>query len=156
MNPTESVGPTTPPALYGSLAGSQTASGSIMSGNSFMQLLVSELQNQDPTSPMSASSFVSQMTSLSLMTSMQQLAQDIQTLGQIGEARSAVGLLGRTVTATLADGSSVTGMVRSVIQQAGASSPTLVVQDASGQTVDVALSSVNQVTASGTTAGTGA
>jgi flagellar basal-body rod modification protein FlgD len=148
MNPTNPITSTTgvastPASLYGSLP-TQNGPGSLLTGNSFMQLLVSELQNQDPTSPMSASDFISQMTSMSLMTSMEQLAQYMTTLGQVSEAGAAVSLLGDNVTATTANGV-VSGTVQEVVQETGAASPTLVV-GGSGGTTDVPLSSVIQVT----------
>jgi flagellar basal-body rod modification protein FlgD len=142
MNPTAAVGGTTPPSLYGTLPG-PTTSGSLLTGNTFMQLLVSELQNQDPTSPMSASDFISQMTSMSLMTSMEQLAQYMTTLGQVSEASAAVSLLGHGVTATTAQGT-VTGTVEDVQENAGASSPTLVIASG-GTTQDISLADVTAV-----------
>ncbi|MCL8208274.1 MAG: flagellar hook capping protein [Actinomycetia bacterium] len=144
MNPTSGVSSTTGAAgLYASLP--STSGGpdaSLFSQNNFMQLLVAELQNQDPLSPMSSSDFIQQMTSLSLMTAMEQLAQYMSTLGQLAEAQAAVSLLGHTVSADPGSGT-VTGQVQQVLQSGG-NSPTLVVATTGGS-VDVPLSSVESV-----------
>jgi flagellar basal-body rod modification protein FlgD len=129
--------------LYASLpTTSASSASSLFSQNNFMQLLVAELQNQDPLSPMTSSDFIQQMTSLSLMTAVEQLAQYVVTLGQLSEAQAAVSLLGHTVTADSGSGA-VTGQVQQVVQSSG-DSPTLVLETSSG-TVNVPLSSVENV-----------
>lgn len=144
MNPTSGVA--SAPGTTGLYASLPSASGSpgasLFSQNNFMQLLVSELQNQDPLSPMTSSDFIQQMTSLSLMTAMEQLAQYMTTVGQLSEAQAAVSLLGHTVSADPGSGT-VSGQVQQVVQSSG-DSPTLVLATSSGP-VDVPLASVENV-----------
>ena len=137
-------------ALYGSLGGSQSSNAlqTVLSGGNFMQLLISELQNQNPSNPLSSSSFISQMTSMSMMSSMQQLTQAMSQLGQIGEANAAVGLLGQTVTAASGSGT-VTGTVTAVDSAAGSVTPTLVLSQNNGATSHILLSAVQSVTRPG-------
>ncbi|HQS09390.1 MAG: flagellar basal body rod modification protein [Rhizobiales bacterium 24-66-13] len=79
--------------------------------NSFLQLLVAQLKNQDPTSPMDSTAYMSQLASFS------QVEQSIASNSKLDSLLSATALqtadraLGRTVTS--ADGS-VSGQVASV------------------------------------------
>ena len=70
--------------------------------NTFLSLLTTQLQNQDPTSPMDTNQFTSQLTQ---MTGVQQQLLSNQLLQQLvnqssGGVSSAVGLIGKTVTAS--------------------------------------------------------
>ncbi|MFG1397370.1 flagellar hook assembly protein FlgD [Roseixanthobacter pseudopolyaromaticivorans] len=79
--------------------------------NSFLQLLVAQLKNQDPTSPMDSTAYMSQLASFS------QVEQSVASNTKLDSLLSATALqtadraLGRTVTS--ADGS-VSGQVTSV------------------------------------------
>ncbi|MEX3007045.1 flagellar hook assembly protein FlgD [Hoeflea sp. TYP-13] len=79
--------------------------------DTFLKLLVAEMQNQDPTEPMDSTEYISQLASFS------QVEQTIQTNSRLEEilAASSIGqagsLIGRTITS--ADGS-VTGTVEKV------------------------------------------
>ncbi|MEP9368262.1 flagellar hook assembly protein FlgD [Xanthobacter sp. VNH20] len=79
--------------------------------NSFLQLLVAQLKNQDPTSPMDSTAYMSQLASFS------QVEQSVASNTKLDSLLSATALqtadraLGRTVTS--ADGS-VSGKVTSV------------------------------------------
>jgi len=90
MNPISAL-PTASPAA--SLAG--TASQSALGRDDFLQLLVTQLQNQDPTSPQNSSEFAAQLAQFSsveqlthISASMQGQAQQLAALAQ------AVGLVG--------------------------------------------------------------
>ncbi|MFG1425789.1 flagellar hook assembly protein FlgD [Roseixanthobacter glucoisosaccharinicivorans] len=105
--------------LQGSASTSQTASTSSTSAgkpasvdyNAFLQLLVAQLKNQDPTSPMDSTAYMSQLASFS------QVEQSVASNTKLDSLLSATALqtadraLGRTVTS--ADGS-VSGQVASV------------------------------------------
>lgn len=86
--------------------------------NSFLKLLLAELQNQDPSNPLDTNQLVSQLSSISQV---QQSAQTNSTLSQIlgqlsvGQASGLIGL-----TATSADGAQ-SGTISSVkLTDAGA------------------------------------
>jgi len=80
--------------------------------NQFLQLLVAELQNQDPTSPTDPTQYMSQLASFS---SVEQQVQTNSTLDSLLSAQ-ATNIIGQKVTS--ADGST-TGTVASVVISTG-------------------------------------
>lgn len=89
--------------------------------NAFLQLLIAQMKNQDPTSPTDMSQYMSQFAQLS------QVEQSIQTNTKLDSLLSsnallqADGLIGRTATFTTSDGVETTGKITSVnIIQGGA------------------------------------
>lgn len=90
---------------------SSAGSASSIDYHAFLQLLVAQLQNQDPTSPMDSTAYMSQLASFS------QVEQSVASNAKLDSLLSANALqtadlaLGRTVTS--ADGS-VSGTVASV------------------------------------------
>ncbi|MHB1782298.1 MAG: flagellar hook capping FlgD N-terminal domain-containing protein [Acidimicrobiales bacterium] len=128
----------------------------------FLQLLIAELQNQDPTNPTSPSTILAQTSQLAQMESVTTQTTAItseQTAIQDGEA---TGLVGRTVTATV-PGSSIAGSsgaaktVTGVVSDAQLTSngvPTLTI---AGTTVPLAdVTQVSNTTAATTSAATAA
>ncbi|MHB1599761.1 MAG: flagellar hook capping FlgD N-terminal domain-containing protein [Acidimicrobiales bacterium] len=126
----------------------------------FLQLLIAELQNQDPTNPTSPSTILAQTSQLAQMESVTTQTTAItseQTAIQDGEA---TGLVGRTVTATV-PGSSIAGSsgaaktVTGVVSDAQLTSngvPTLTI---AGTTVPLAdVTQVSNTTAATTSAAT--
>jgi flagellar basal-body rod modification protein FlgD len=92
--------------------------------NQFLQLLMTELKNQNPMSP-SSSDPTQFMTQLAQFTSLEQQTNTAQSTAQIASAQStnaAVGLIGHSVTYTdPSTGATGTGTVQSVqITSAGA------------------------------------
>ena len=89
--------------------------------NSFLQLLVTQMQHQDPTQPQSNTQFIAQLaqfTSLEQMTNVSnssaQMVSELNALTSNTQLNSAFLLLGDTVTVQSSDGASVTGPVTSV------------------------------------------
>ena len=84
-------------------ASSASGSNSLASQQTFLQLLVAQLQNQDPTSPLDTNAFTQQLVA---MTGVQQQLLSNQLLQQIagstsnGGVPSAVNLIGKSATAT--------------------------------------------------------
>jgi len=78
----------------------------------FLNLLVTELQNQDPMNPMSDTDFIAQMAQFST------LQQSQQTYQSISETQAA-NLIGATVSVTGTGGVSDTGTVTSVLMNSG-------------------------------------
>ncbi len=114
--------------------------------NEFLNLMMDELQNQDPLNP-SSSDPTQYLTELAQMTSVEQetnTATNTQTTAQAQSVSQAIGLIGDSVTyLDSATGNKVTGTVSSV--QITSSGPTLTVGGAAG----IDLGSVLNVTASG-------
>ena len=135
------------PDVYASLpsaAGSSSGTGGLTQSD-FLQMLVAELQNQNPLSPMSTASYVNQTSTLSEVAAVEQMTQALSSLFALTSSEAAAGLLGRTVTVSPPGGQTVTGTVTAV--SASASGPLLTVSGAA-----YPLSNVTQVTQGGTTA----
>ena len=78
----------------------------------FLNLLVTELQNQDPMNPMSDTDFIAQMAQFST------LQQAQQTYQSISETQAA-NLIGAAVTVSGTGGVTTTGTVTSVLMNSG-------------------------------------
>lgn len=105
MSEVSAISPTTPSATKG------TAASAAVDYDAFLQLLIAEMQNQDPTKPMESTEYVAQLASFS---NVEQAIQTNDKLDQILSSSfisNAGSLIGRTVTT--ADGS-VTGVVSQV------------------------------------------
>jgi flagellar basal-body rod modification protein FlgD len=99
----------------------------------FLQLITTQLQNQDPLDPTDPSEFLSQIEGLSEVSSL----QSMQTQLQAQQLTSGAALLGQDVlapstTATLSSGGSVKGAVEA---PTGATNLTVTIKNASGATV---------------------
>lgn len=114
--------------------------------NEFLNLMMDELQNQDPLNP-SSSDPTQYLTELAQMTSVEQetnTATNTQTTAQAQSVSQAIGLIGDSVTyLDSATGNKVTGTVASV--QITSSGPTLTVNGTAG----IDLGSILNVTAAG-------
>ncbi len=84
----------------------------------FLNLLVTQLQNQDPMNPMSDTDFIAQMAQFSTLQQSQQTYQSISEM-------QANNLIGSTVNVSTTGGVSDTGTVSGVIANSG--SPQIVI-----------------------------
>ncbi|GIG22624.1 flagellar basal body rod modification protein FlgD [Cellulomonas chitinilytica] len=105
----------------------------------FLDLLVAQMRNQDPSSPMDSSQLMQQTTQLSVMESLQELTSTQREAFALQMRMNAAQLVGQQVTWTDADGATQTGVV-SAVSYAG-SVPTVKVGDQ-----DVTLDAVASVT----------
>jgi flagellar basal-body rod modification protein FlgD len=81
-----------------------------------MQMLLTQLTNQDPTQPMSASDMTQQMVGIQQIESQETLQQQITVMNQ-GAAASAANIIGKTVSITNTDGNPpISGAVTAVRQ----------------------------------------
>ncbi len=90
-----------------------------MNQDQFLQLLVAQMQNQDPTQPMSTSTFMqelAQFTTVEQMTSMQAEMQNVQQASQLGTAAS---LIGKNVSYNDGSGNAAQGAVSGVVLSSG-------------------------------------
>jgi flagellar basal-body rod modification protein FlgD len=103
-----------------STANSSTANGVTLGGTDFLTLMLAQLQNQDPTSPVDSNEFLSQLASLSEVQGITQLNTSFSTLSNSitsNQALQASSLLGHNVlaassTATLSTaGATLSGAV---------------------------------------------
>ena len=132
ISPTGSTGATEP-------AKSVVNPNSLLDKDDFLKLFVAQLQHQDPMSPMDNDQMVSQMSQLSTVEQLTNLATTNGHMAASLATSSAVGLIGRTVTWTDKDDVVHTGVVEKVSTKDGAPSLTV------GGTDGVDPSSITQV-----------
>ncbi|MCU1574190.1 MAG: flagellar hook capping protein [Micrococcaceae bacterium] len=89
-----------------------------MDGALFMNLLVTQLQNQDPSSPMDTTQMINQTTQLAMMEKLNSLDSTGTEDFSLQMRIAAASLIGRNVSYTGADGTEVTG-VASAVSYAG-------------------------------------
>jgi flagellar basal-body rod modification protein FlgD len=112
--PTRTGETTTATSLNGVTIAAAKKDGALLGKDDFLKLLVGQLKNQDPLEPSGNQEFISQMTQFS------QLEQQTNTAVSSGQIATtlvqtgALGLIGRTVTYTDAEGDEQTGKVEQV------------------------------------------
>lgn len=145
MNTIATTTPTTAPATTNDPTGTIQATGSVTNPKSllnkddFLKLFVTQLQHQDPMSPMDNDQMVAQMSQLSTVEQLTNMASANAGMAQSLAQSNAVGLIGRTVTWTDADKNVHSGVVEKVSTKDGA--PSLTVAGTDG----VSPSSITQV-----------
>ncbi len=83
--------------------------------DAFLKLLITQLRNQDPLSPMEDKEFIAQLAQFSSLEQMQAVNRNLDVFIRGQVAFQAVGLIGRTVEAADPEtGEMVTGAVESV------------------------------------------
>jgi flagellar basal-body rod modification protein FlgD len=105
----------------------------------FMNLLIAQLQNQDPTQPMDSSEMVQQTTELGMMQELTQVQSDTDSSLTLQMQSTAASLLGQNVIYTNSSGVPATGIATAV--SFSGSSPTVTI---GGQSV--ALSAILGIT----------
>lgn len=113
--------------------------------DTFLQLLVAQLSNQDPSSPMDTSDMMAQTTQLSMMESLSELQSSSREQFALQMRMAAADLVGQQVTWTDADGTTQSGVV-SAVDYSG-SVPVLTVGED-----EIPLDSVAGVSPAGSTA----
>ena len=93
--------------------------------NTFLQLLIAEMKNQDPTNPMDTSQYMSQFAQLSTVEQAMQTNSKLDALLSSQSLSQANGLIGKTVSFTDATGASFSGKVVSVAINSDGSIATL-------------------------------
>lgn len=85
-----------------------------MDGDMFMNLLVIQLKNQDPSSPMDTNAMMAQTTQLAMMEKLNELASNSSQDFSLQMRSAAAALIGKTVSYAGPDGSAITGTASSV------------------------------------------
>jgi flagellar basal-body rod modification protein FlgD len=117
-----------------------------ISVNDFTKMLVTELQNQDPTQPMSNTDLMNQVSQIQAIESNQQLTTTLQSVALGQSVASAGNLIGRTVSGLDSNGNKVSGTVSSASISNG--SAVLNVGNSS-----IPLSNITQISTAGSSAG---
>ena len=82
--------------------------------NTFLQLLIAEMKNQDPTNPMDTSQYMSQFAQLSSVEQAMQTNTKLDSLLSSQALSQADGLIGKNVSFTDSTGATFTGKVASI------------------------------------------
>ena len=124
MSAASSVGnssPAVPTATSSSAASSASSAASAtntlssLSQSDFLQLLIAQMKNQDPTSPTSATDFMTELADFSTVEGMTSLNSSF-TLQNMEQSAN---LIGKTVDYTDASGKAASGAVSSVVMNNG-------------------------------------
>lgn len=117
------------------------SSSSTMGKDAFLQLLVTQMKNQNPLDPQDNTQFVSQLAQFSSLESMQNLTASVDSIStsyQSSQALQASSLVGRSVIvnagATYVDPAK--GMSGQVVIPAATTATTIKISDSSGVVVD--------------------
>ncbi|MFW6313050.1 MAG: flagellar hook assembly protein FlgD [Spirochaetota bacterium] len=84
-----------------------------MGKDEFLQILITQLTNQDPTEPMKDREFIAQMAQFSTLEQMTNMSGEFRQLGALLQSGQAVSLLGKNVDINLGD-STTSGVVQEV------------------------------------------
>jgi flagellar basal-body rod modification protein FlgD len=112
-----SVGATTAPtgtSIYTSGTSTTTAANQEYNSQLFLKLLVTQLANQDPSSPMDSSQMVQQTAQLASMEQLTSLNSTTTSTNQTQMQATATAMLGKTVTWTDSSGAAQSGVVSSI------------------------------------------
>lgn len=93
--------------------------------NTFLQLLIAEMQSQDPTNPMDTTQYMTQFAQLSTVEQSVQTNSKLDALLSSSAISQAEGLIGRTANFTTSDGQTASGTIMSVSISNGSAIATL-------------------------------
>lgn len=101
-----------------------------LSMDDLLRILMTELTYQDPLKPVENKDFLAQMAQFSSLDTSRQLNENIERLLSLQSLNQSVGLLGKTVDATVSTGT-VSGQVTALTMVAG--EPQITVKSANGE-----------------------
>jgi flagellar basal-body rod modification protein FlgD len=136
------TGTTNTAATTNTTAANSSSSSLPITQNQFLQMLMTELQNQNPMNPNSSDpmSFVTELAQFTQVEQETDTAQSTATMASSQSTASAIALLGHTVNYTdPTTGATDTGSVQSV--EISSSGPTLTIDGIDG----ISASAVNEV-----------
>ncbi len=109
-----------------STASSATPSGfSSLTSNDFMQMLIAELKNQDPTQPMDNSQLLQQLTQMQSMQSSVELNSTLTNLSNNQQVTAGAAFLGKQITGVNAQNQQVSGIATQVTVASGVTTLTI-------------------------------
>jgi flagellar hook assembly protein FlgD len=110
----ESVTSSLPSSLYTGTPVEPASRTQVMDGEMFLRLLVTQLTNQDPSSPMDTNAMIAQTTQLAMMEQLTVLSDTGTEAFALNMRQAATALIGQSASYEDADGATVTGVVTKV------------------------------------------
>jgi flagellar basal-body rod modification protein FlgD len=121
-----SVGSATSSSASSALNSSSTGFNAQIGFQQFFQLLIAQLQNQDPSQPMSSTDFINELAQLSSLSGIQQVNTNFSTLLSQQMLTGGTSLLGQTVSYTNpSNNAQASGTVTAVGENQGAGQVTI-------------------------------
>ncbi len=117
-----------------------------LTSNSFLQLLVSQLTNQDPMNPTDSTTYITEESEFSMVQSMNQVSSQMTNLYGSQEMQQATDLIGKNISYTDSNGDSTSGVVSAASPGTAGAAVVRVGAD------QIPLSSISEVTAAGAAA----
>jgi len=139
MSTVSTTAPTTSASTTGTTAATSSSSlpTQILTSSDFLQVLLAEFQNQDPTSPTDPTTFATQLVQFANLGQLQNIDQAVQQPPSEGLMQAASAFLGRDVVAPGNQVGVTSGKATSIVYTpVTADNYTAVVTDASGNQVD--------------------
>jgi flagellar basal-body rod modification protein FlgD len=121
-----------------------TAGSGSLGKDDFLKLLVAQLKYQDPLNPADGTEFVAQTSQLTSVETLKEVSALLKDSLAVQQQWSSAGMVGRSVTYKVADGTTASGTVTSVLLQGD---PVLRVRTPAGTTQDVPMTAVTAVSA---------
>lgn len=116
---------TTSTSSTNSASSTTSTSNNTVDYNTFLQLLIAEMKNQDPTNPMDTSQYMSQFAQLSSVEQAMQTNTKLDSLLSSQALSQADGLIGKNVSFTDSTGATFSGKVASISINSNGSVATL-------------------------------
>jgi flagellar hook assembly protein FlgD len=110
----DAVPPSPSSSLYTGSTVDPASRTQVMDGEMFLKLLVTQLTNQDPSSPMDTNAMISQTTQLAMMEQLTVLSDTGTEAFALNMRQAATALIGQSASYQDADGKTVTGVVTKV------------------------------------------
>ena len=85
-----------------------------LQASDFIQMMVTQLQNQDPTEPTKSQDLLAQMSQIGSLQSSTELQSSLKTMTLQNSISNAAAMIGKSVTGKDEDGSDMNGVVTSV------------------------------------------
>lgn len=82
-----------------------------LNAESFLKMLIVELQNQDPTAPMGNEELLNQLSTMRGLTANIELEESMKALASNQQLSNAASFIGKSVTGTTADSRPFTGVI---------------------------------------------
>lgn len=90
-----------------------------LTSDDFLKLLITQLQNQDPSNPMDSDQLLQQVSEMRALQSNIELSNSLKSLTLAQQLSSAASFLGKQVTGTDANQQTVSGAVSQVVVSGG-------------------------------------